>query len=146
MTNVRDTNYPHLVKKDKLPTAEELRRAERLRIKQELAEGRERRIRARELLFGKGNGRMKNLSLAEQKFIQSVKRASYTIYVHEKAIGKRIRPEFRPMVPTYRVLKYIEWMKLWWCRSKGIYKKFDVPRNMKAKMEEMRSADRDSAL
>jgi|SRR5882724_9374434 len=131
----------------RLPTAKEIqfqRRAERLREKQEAFE---RRFKARDLIFRKGGGRMKNLNHKETLFVQSVKKESYRAYLMEfngtvrprYAVGKNWSRIRRRAYRGYNTspLKFNQWMRRWIGSQKVRYYRHDIPKMMQDKFKNL---------
>jgi len=132
-------------KDEPLPTVGEMRARARDQVAREKQEAFERRFKCRQLLFGKGNGHVKNLSENEMLFIRSVKRESYQLYLQEFITGKsrynvgqawsrtkRRREGAKPM-------SFKKWLKYWWPSQKARYMRFDVPMMFRKRMEDLRS-------
>lgn len=105
----------------------------------------ERRLEARRLLFERNNGMMKNLTLKQKRFVRAVCRESYNAYLEELRTGiSRWRykgPKWRkPLNPNRgRTMTFNEYRRIWWKGNKAVYRRRDVPRMMRDRIERMRS-------
>lgn len=100
----------------------------------------ERRLKCRELMFGKGAGLLKNLTPEEANFCRSVWEEAWQAYLTERITGKNrygwsgklLRNTQRASGPVSRKSHRLKWygsQKVRWIR-------FDVPRMMKEQREE----------
>jgi hypothetical protein len=135
-------------KEEPLPTVGEMRAKARDQVAREKQEAFERRFKARQILFGKGHGFMKNLSEKDIAFIRSVEHESYQLYRQEFVTGKsrynvgkawsrttrRLNGVRKPTTP----MKFVVWRWRWWCSQKNRYMHFDIPLMMKRRMEDLR--------
>lgn len=146
MTEFRDAPYIRLVT-DILPTAREIRRQEKVRLKAEAQAAYEERYEARRLIFAVGGGIVKNLPIKDRLFIREVIRKSYHAYLHDLATGvcrwnATRRPgwwkKLNPNRGKDHTLTFAEYRKIWWKGNKAVYRRRDVPKQVKQKFEEMR--------
>jgi hypothetical protein len=103
----------------------------------------ERRRKAREIYFGKGAGKMKNLRGAEKKFVMQVRREAYTAYVQDYMMktsrwNVRRGPKFRkyPGNSSGRPQHFLRWQFFWRSGNKARYMFADVPKMAKKNFEE----------
>jgi hypothetical protein len=128
-----------------LPTAVEIRR----RISREKKEAKqayyERRFKCRDLIFRKGKGLVKNLTLKEKQFCNSVLHEAFECYREELRTGKsRWRckgPKWqKPLNPNRgHDLSLLEYRKIWMKGNKAVYVHRDIPKIMKERVERMRT-------
>lgn len=131
---------------ERLPTAPEIRR----RLAREKKEAKqayyERRLLCRQLIFGKGQGKVKDLTQKEKDFCCSVLHEAYECYLEELRTGKsRWRHKGPKWQKPYksnrgRALRLGEYRTIWWKGNKGTYKNIDVPRQMRERMERIRAS------
>ena len=96
----------------------------------------ERRYQARQLLFGKGGGKLKRLSPREKDYVRFVWREAYAAYLHLYRTGQsryvgwtkrrqlNVAERFEPMG---RQAHYNQW----WRSQKARYFRFDLPRKLR---------------
>lgn len=96
-----------------------------------------RRLRCRELIFGKGRGQSKNLNYLERKFCISVAKESYQLYLAEFAgatprykVGDAWQRKLRRRRRTTGPLNFMQWRKCWWGSQKVRWNRHDLPRMM----------------
>jgi hypothetical protein len=93
-----------------------------------------RRLRCRQLLFGKSNGRAKNLPYKEQLFVRSVWKECYRAYIIEFQTGKP-RPWYEPCAKRYRRVNRNKEFPMspqkhrrrWFASQKARWIRYDVP-------------------
>jgi hypothetical protein len=133
---------------DILPTAREIRRQEKVRLKAEAQAAYELRYEARRLLFGVAGGVMKNLPMKQQLFIREVIRKSYHAYLHDLATGvcrwnATRRPgwwkKLNPNRGKDHTLTFREYRVIWRKGNKAVYRRRDIPNMVKRKFEAMRN-------
>jgi hypothetical protein len=123
----------------------------RAREKRKLQEEKEERLLARWLLFGKGNGQMKNLTVRkEREFIWSVIHKAYDRYMSDLTMGTKTRLKPHRLVMTKytpsRPPSFKKYRRIWYGCSKGQYRRWDVPRLMRMKWEALQNGRTDSPL
>lgn len=139
--------------REALPTPREIRGRLIAIKKAEKQAAFERRLKCRSLIFGKGNGIVKNLTPIERKFCASVWRESYHAYLEEFRTGIKSRylragKGWRAFHDTVRLknaprrtpMNERQHRRIWIASQKARWIRFDVPQAMKARVEEMRSA------
>lgn len=114
------------------------RKAERQRLNDEAYQ---RRLKARELLFGKGNGSSKNLTPAEALYVRSVWKEAYELYLAEFLTGEWVKPYnfFRTRRVNLNKANPVSPRKhrrSWYASQKKRWIHHDLPEMMKKRMEE----------
>jgi len=131
---------------ERLPTAVEIRKRLRREKKEAKQAYYERRLLCRQLIFGKGQGKVKDLTAKEKKFCNSVLHEAYNCYLEELRTGvSRWRCKGPKWQKPYksnrgRTLTLLEYRTIWWKGNKFTYKHMDVPRQMRERMERMRAS------
>lgn len=135
LTFVRDTNYSRLVRTDR-SVAIKLRRAQWASQRRERREAKERRVQCRELLFGKGRGKLKNLSGKDKAFVIAAKKEAWNDWLYRRGSGVlRTSYGHRKSTNPQHTPKYSAWQKVWYGGNKSAYVNFDVPQKMKKRLE-----------
>jgi len=114
---------------------------ERAQEKAEKQAAYERRLKCRELLFGKGAGLLKNLTKEESDFCRSVWEEAWQAYLTERATGQnrynwrwkdKMRNTQRAAGPISRKAHRLKWFG----SQKARWRRFDIPRIMNQQREE----------
>jgi hypothetical protein len=129
---------------DHVPTVEEMRAKVRDETKSEKQAFFERRFKARQLLFGKALGQTKNLNQKDKKFVLSVEHETYALYLQEfvtgrsrYGVGKSWSRARRRKFAT-QPMSFIRWRQKWYGSQKVRYRRFDIPLQMKKRMEDLK--------
>jgi hypothetical protein len=100
------------------------------RKKAEKQRGKERLREARELLFGKGHGRMMNLSRKNRLFVNQVSHESHELHLFRRYVRGIPPMSFR----AYRLR--------WYGAQKANWRRFDMPRGISARFAEANTLDK----
>jgi len=127
-----------------LVSRREKRKLIHLLRQKEKDEAYQRRLRCRELIFGKGKGYSSALSPTEKKFCISVAKESYQLYLAEfqgakprYAVGKTWARKLRRLKRT-TPMSFMQWRCCWWGSQKARWTRVDEPRIMRERFARLK--------